>query len=306
MARPEELATLGQAVRWAGVTLRAAGLETPETDARWLIAGMLGLDRGRLIADGDRPLTVAEQAVIDTAVAARLRRAPVSRILGRRDFYGRSFQVTSAVLDPRADSETLVEAVLAEEAQLDGGNGPLRLLDIGTGSGCLLVTLLAELPEATGLGIDLSEAALAVARDNAEQLGAGGRAAFAVANLFRLGTTLPPAAQQSGFHVIVSNPPYIRTSDIAGLEPEVREHDPVLALDGGLDGLDAYRAIIAQAGPLLVPGGMLALELGAGQAGDVAAMIGAAGEARGATLAGISFHQDLAGHRRVLMCRRIP
>ncbi len=178
---------------------------------------------------------------------------PVSRILGNREFYGRSFRVTPDVLDPRADTETLIEAVLA----LAKDQGPIRILDLGTGSGAIAVTLLAELPGATVVASDLSAAALRVAKGNAEALGVAGRASFVQANWFE--------GIGGRFDLIVSNPPYVPLGDIAGLARDVREFDPPRALDGGPDGLEAYRRIAGGAGGHLAPKGHIVLEIGAGQ-----------------------------------------
>jgi release factor glutamine methyltransferase len=242
-------------------TLRQAGIESPDADARLLIGHALGLDRTALLTNGDRTLREDDVAAIDALAARRLQHEPVSRILGRREFWSLSLDVSGAVLVPRPETETIVEAAL--DFVVRGGLRleRLRILDIGTGSGALMLALLTELTNATGIATDISPAAIEVARANAERLGLAKRCGFVVCNI---------AAGVTGlFDLIVSNPPYIARAEIATLDPEVRDYDPVLALDGGMDGLDAYRAIATQAPALLAPGGRLIVELGAGQEGPV-------------------------------------
>ena len=203
----------------------------------------------------------------------------MAQILGEREFWGRAFRVTPDVLDPRPETETLVEAAL-------GGPPAGRLLDLGTGSGCLLVTLLAEWPEATGVGVDVSPAALAVARENAERHGVEERATFHRGDWC--------AGLEGRFDLIVSNPPYIADDELAQLAPEVREHEPRLALAGGPDGLDAYRRLAPELPRLLSPGGRVLLEVGAGQAAAVVTILDEAGLAVG------GIRCDLGGHGRVV------
>lgn len=217
-------------------------------------------------------------------IRRREAREPVARILGRRGFWTLDLQVTTDTLDPRPDSETVVEAVLA---RVQDRAAPLRLLDLGTGSGCLLLALLSELPKAWGLGVDRSPGAAMAARANAALNRLDTRTAFVVGNW--------ADALEGRFDVVVSNPPYIEQDAIAGLMPEVRQYDPVAALDGGLDGLDAYRAILADLPRLLAPGAMAAFELGQGQGQAVGAMMGAAGFAR------IEIRPDLAGIGRCII-----
>jgi release factor glutamine methyltransferase len=261
-------------------TLRQAGIDSPDADARLLIGHALGLDRTALMTNSDRALRADDVAAIDALAARRLQHEPVSRILGRKEFWSLSLDVSDAVLVPRPETETVVEAAL----EFIGGARlkPLRLLDIGTGSGALLLALLTELSNATGIATDISPAAIAVARVNAGRLGLAERCGFVVCNIAD-GVTGP-------FDLIVSNPPYIAHGEIATLEPDVRDYDPALALDGGKDGLDAYRAIAAQAPPLLAPGGRLIVELGAGQERAVSALFTKSGlmvEAARPDLAGI-------------------
>lgn len=217
-------------------------------------------------------------------MARRLAREPVHRILGRRAFWTLDLAISPAVLDPRPDSETLVEAALALAPRPCA-----RVLDLGTGSGALLCALLTEWPEASGLGVDRSVEACRVARRNVEACGCGARALVVAGDW--------GAALAGPFDVVVSNPPYIRSDDIAGLDPEVRDHDPALALDGGADGLAAYRAIAPLAARLLAPGGLLAVEVGWTQGEDVAGLLAQAGFGE------VGRRRDLGGHDRVVTGR---
>ena len=250
-------------------TLRQAGIESADTDARLIVGHALGLDRTALLTNNDRLLRAGEIAAIDTLAARRLRHEPVSRIIGRKEFWSLSLYVSDAVLVPRPDTETVVEAAL--DFVVRGGLRlePMRLLDIGTGSGALILALLTELSNADGIATDISQAAIAVARGNAERLGLSARCRFVVCDI--------ADGVNGRFDLIVSNPPYIVHSEIAGLEPDVRDYDPSLALDGGIDGLDAYRAIAAQAPHLLAPGGRLIVELGVGQEHAIRALFTKAG-----------------------------
>lgn len=267
-------------------TLRRAGIESPDVDARLLIGRALGLDRTALLTHDDRMLREDDITAIDALAARRLQHEPVSRILGRKEFWSLSLDVSSAVLVPRPETETIVEAVL--DFVVRGGLRleRLRILDVGTGSGALMLALLTELTNATGIATDISPAAIEVARANAERLGLAKRCGFVVCNIAG-GVTGP-------FDLIVSNPPYIARAEIATLDPEVRDYDPAPALDGGMDGLDAYRAIAAQAPPLLAPGGRLIVELGAGQEQAVSALF----TKSGLTVTGA--RADLAGIPRAL------
>jgi release factor glutamine methyltransferase len=247
----------------------AAGIDSGLTDARALLCAALRLSRAQLLAQSDRILEPREIAAVSALAARRLKREPVSRILGRKEFWSLTLDVTPDVLVPRPDTETVVEAALDYVA----GGGlrleNLRILDIGTGTGALVLALLQELPNARGVATDLSAAALGVARGNAERLKLASRCTFVVCNI--------ADGLQGDFDVIVSNPPYIARGAIAALDPEVRDYDPRLALDGGADGLDAYRAIAGSALTLLAKGGRLIVELGAGQAAPVSALFEAAG-----------------------------
>jgi release factor glutamine methyltransferase len=286
--------TAAEAIRDLTGRLREAGIETPEQDARLLVLEASGLSREAYILAPETPLSAEAQARIAEAGRRRLAREPVSRIVGRREFWGRSFELGPATLDPRADTETLVEAVLGL-IDADGRRmEPLRLLDLGTGTGCILLSLLAELPNATGIGVDIDPAALAVAGRNAAVQGLASRAMFSCGDW---------TAQISGsFDGIVANPPYIRQADIAGLAPEVRLYDPRRALDGGPDGFDAYRRIVAEALPLAGPGALLALEAGAGQMPQLIDLLIKSGWA--ANRSSCRVYTDLAGLDRVVAVRK--
>ena len=280
------LPTVSGAAVALGRQLRAAGIETPERDARLLAATAAGLDPAQLISHGEQVLSPEAFEHVSDFARRRLAREPVSRILGTRAFYGRDFSITPATLDPRADSETLIEAALGLVREQMADRASLRILDVGTGTGCLLATLLCELPSAHGTGTDISEAALSVARCNAEALGVGRRATFAC--------TSGLAALAGPFDLLVSNPPYIPSSDVAGLAQEVRGFDPLAALDGGPDGLDMYRLM---AGDLkrVVPRGWAVFEVGSGQSDRVAAILADAlnGDAQDCRT-----WRDLEGHTR--------
>ena len=283
-------------VRLAEATegLRAAGIEAPRREARLLLAQVVEGGLQRIIGYPEQPMSAVEQARFAELLARRARREPVARILGRREFWSLDFALGPDTLEPRADSETLVAAVLERAS---GREAPLSLLDLGTGTGCLLLALLSEWPAASGLGLDLSAGAVAVAAANAQRLGLAGRARFRVGDWRMSDWT---AGLEQRFDVIVSNPPYIETEAIAGLAPEVAGYDPRAALDGGADGLDAYRRIVPVLPGLLAPGGWVALEIGIGQEGAVGRLLEAAGFAAGETAA------DLAGICRCLLARTNP
>ena len=275
--------TLREAIAHLARLLSDAGIEDPARDARYLVLGTLGLSGTDLMRAPERRLSEAEGQRIGAAALRRVAREPVSRILGERGFFGRTFAVTPATLDPRPCTETVIEAVL-EIAQAQGWrDAPVRILDIGTGTGALLLTLLAELPRAQGVGTDISDGALATAEANAVRLGLADRAEF----LNRDGLD----GLDGRFDILVSNPPYIPSGDIAGLDPEVREFDPRTALDGGADGLVFYRAFAAGA-QRVVPNGWVFVEVGAGQAEDVARLFSAGGGTD------VRLWHDLGGHAR--------
>ncbi|ALG71962.1 SAM-dependent methyltransferase [Azospirillum thiophilum] len=270
----------------AEARLRDAGIDTPELDARYLLEHALTLTRTDFV-------TKAEQIIPDDAAARalalverRAAREPVGRILGHREFWTIDLALNPDTLEPRPDTETVVEAVLAA---IPDRKAPLRLLDLGTGTGCILLALLSELPNAGGLGIDLSPLAVEAAAGNAARNGLAGRVRF------QTGDWATGIADR--FDIVVSNPPYIPSADIAALEPEVRDHDPLRALDGGPDGLEPYRIIAAELPRLLVPGGLAAFEVGQGQAEQVAALVEAQGLAETAILC------DLGGIKRCVRAR---
>ena len=266
--------------------LGAAGVPEPRRDARLLLAHALGARPEALIAAPEKELDAAQAEAYSRLIARRAAREPVSRILGRREFWSLEFRITPDAFDPRPDSETVVAAVLD---WLPARDARLRLLDLGTGSGCLLISLLSELPNAWGLGIDCSAGAVRTARANAEALGFGSRAHFAVGHW---GT-----AVNGAFNVVVTNPPYIAEADIAALAAEVAGYEPYHALAAGADGLGAYRALAADLPRLLAPGGVAAIEIGDGQAARVAPILRRAG------LALAEARRDLAGTVRCLVAR---
>lgn len=273
------------ALRWSTARLIGGGLTTAASDARFLLLGVLGLETRDLLLHGDRRLAASDAAAFDAAVARRLAGEPVARILGAWEFWGLPFQLGPETLVPRPDTETLVEVALAA---VPDRAASLRCLDLGTGTGCILTALLAELPRAVGLGIDRSLAALQVARRNADANGVGDRAKFLAADWCD--------AIRSPFDLVASNPPYIASGVITTLDREVQDFDPLAALDGGTDGLDAYRRILdgVRRGGLLAQDGVLVLEIGFDQADSVR------GLARSAGFAERGLHRDLAGHDRVL------
>jgi release factor glutamine methyltransferase len=284
--------TVGAALRAWTAALARAGIDNPGVDVRRLLSAVLGVPAAKLLSEPERTLTEEQVSTLSGYVARRVRREPVSRILGRRDFYGRTFAVAPATLDPRPESETLIEAALAIVRQEGWEGRTLRLLDVGTGTGCLLLTLLCELPGASGVGSDISPAALEVARVNAAGLHVADRASWLTADA--LETASGP------FHMLISNPPYVRTSDIAQLEPEVCGFDPTIALDGGADGLAFYRRL-APGIVKVVPDGWTVLEVGYDQADDVAAIL-SEGIGRVAP-ADLRVHRDVAGKRRCVAVR---
>jgi release factor glutamine methyltransferase len=280
--------TVAAARRALTEEFRAAGLESPELDTRVLTAHALGLHHTALTLSDSRTLSDGEAASLNALAARRRAREPVARIVGSKEFWGLPLRITAATLVPRPETETVVEAALAA---VDGGgtrDRPLRIADLGTGSGALLLALLSELPNAFGIGTDISEPALAATRENAAALGLLPRAGF-VAGQFSAPLT-------SGFDLVVSNPPYIVSGDIAELAPEV-QHDPRSALDGGADGLRCYRAIAADARRALAPTGLLVLELGLGQEGPVTTLLKASG------LMPSPARADLAGIPRAMVAR---
>jgi len=273
--------TVADEIARAAGELRAAGIASPERDARWLMAACLGVERDRLTLFLKDPLSSETEFFYPHYIRDRLDRKPVSKILGQREFWGRDFKITGDVLDPRPETEILVKIAL------DGTFADV--LDLGTGSGCILVTLLAERPEAVGVGTDISDKALLVAGENAERLGVADRLILPVSDWF--------ADVGGRYGLIVSNPPYIAAAEMAALAPEVRDHEPRAALTDEADGLSAYRRIAAGAPDYLRPGGRLLVEIGPTQAAAVSALFGGAG------LEEIRVHPDLDGRDRVVAAR---
>lgn len=259
--------TVDTARRRLAARFRAADVDSAELDARLLVGAALNLDLTGIITAASRKLTPDESNRLEAFAARRVNGEPVARILGQKEFWGLPLKLSTATLVPRPDTETVVE--LALEIIRAAPPRALRIADLGAGTGAILLALLHELPAALGVGTDISLEALRIARRNAADLGLASRAAFVACNY--------AAALAGPFDLIVSNPPYIRSADIAGLSPEVRDHDPRTALDGGVDGLDAYRALVPQAADRLAPGGALVVEGGKDQSGPIEALMTAAG-----------------------------
>jgi release factor glutamine methyltransferase len=262
---------------------RLISCDSPALDARLLLQAASGLTHAEVIADPHHLLDATEVAKLEAMLARRAAGEPVSRILGQREFYGRAFAVTSAVLDPRPDTECLINAAL----HLLPDNRPLHILDLGTGSGIIAITLLAERLQAKGCAIDVSEDALAVAAENARLNQVQDRLSFQLGHWFE--------GVKGTFDAIVSNPPYIETSAIENLSLEVRNHDPHISLDGGADGLTCYREIAAGAAAHLKPRGFVAVEIGQGQEAEISQIFARHGFALA------SRHRDLGGHIRCLV-----
>lgn len=278
-------ASVDAARRLVAARLREAGIETPELDARILAGAVLGLDLTGLLSAASRELSRMEAVRLNELTTRRLEGWPVARLVGAKEFWGLPLTLSDATLVPRPDTETVVEAAL----DLIGANrnAPLRIADLGTGSGAILLALLSELPNAYGVGTDIAIGALATAAANARRLGFSSRAAFVVSDY--------AAALGGGFDLIVSNPPYIASDRIDGLAPEVRDHDPRRALDGGEDGLDAYRRLVPQAVSRLRPAGAVIVEIGYNQEEAVKHLMEQAG------LAGITARADLGGIGRAVI-----
>jgi release factor glutamine methyltransferase len=285
--------TVEMARRALSTHFRNGSIESAELDARILIGAVLGLDLTGMIAAASRCLTFEEAARLEDFARRRLNGEPVARMLRTREFWGLPLKLSAATLVPRPDTETAVELALEMLRAVLRPDHPLRIADIGTGSGAILLALLSELPDAFGVGTDISEDALRTAHSNAVDLGLADRAGFVACDY--------AAALSGPFDLIVSNPPYIRSAEIAGLATEVRDHDPRAALDGGADGLDAYRALIPQAARLLAPAGVLVVEAGLGQSADIEGFMTAAG----LTLP-VPAKADLAGIRRAVAGRQLP
>lgn len=279
--------TLGDLLKEGAARLAAAGIDGAAREARLLLQAAAEIPIATQIAFPERTISSDATARFEALLQRRARREPMAHILGRREFWSLAFKVTADTLDPRPDSETLVQAILD---QLPDRSAALRLIDFGTGTGCLLLALLHELPHASGVGVDTSPAALAVATENAHALGLMERAAF------RRGDW--DEGIEAGFDVLLSNPPYVPSTDIDGLQPEVASFEPRLALDGGADGLDAYRRLAPAAARLLRPDGLAAFEIGIGQGDSVRRIMASAG------LRHIATARDLAAVERCVLVRK--
>ena len=281
---------LGSTLRAARSRLAAAGVATPDIDARLIVEHFSGTTRSDAISSPERELGEAVVAAIDAALERRVHGEPVHRILGFREFYGLKLMLSPETLEPRPDTETLVDLVLPIVREVAEREGVCRILDLGTGTGAIPLALLDQVPQAVAVGVDISGDALATARLNAEALGLAARFTALQSDWF---------TKISGrLHFIVSNPPYLRCPDFGALRPEVKRFDPLLALDGGEDGLDAYRTIAAGAAAYLEAGGRVALEIGFDQKADVSGIFGAAGYQLTADA------YDLAGNDRALVFGR--
>ncbi|GAC1334432.1 MAG: peptide chain release factor N(5)-glutamine methyltransferase [Bradyrhizobium sp.] len=285
--------TVDHARRSLAARFKAGQIDSAELDARILVGAVLGLDLTGVISSASRLLAPDQASRLEDFARRRLAGEPVARLVGCREFWGLPLRLSAETLVPRPDTETVVELALQMLRAAPATDRALRIADIGTGSGAILLALLSELPEACGVGTDISVGALRTARANAADLGFGSRAFFITCD--------HAAALSEGFDLIVSNPPYIRTAEIAGLAPEVRDHDPHRALDGGADGLDAYRALIPQAARLLAQRGALVVEVGQGQSDAVEGLM---------TEAGLTLERpsrtDLAGVPRAVGGRNCP
>jgi release factor glutamine methyltransferase len=283
------VSTLVSAWNGAKRRLEAAGIDSPVIDARLLVEAAAGATRADIIADPHRALAPDQDAALEAFLVRRERREPVSHILGAKGFWKIMLRVTRDVLTPRPDTETILDVVLPAFPE----SARFSVLDLGVGSGAILLAILAERPGARGLGVDVSEEALAVARENAANLGLASRAAL-------LRGDWTAGLDGDGFDLVVSNPPYIPTAQIETLAPEVRDHEPRLALDGGADGLEAFRRIAPEALRVLRPGGRFAVEMGPGQGAAVRAMFEVAGATDLRTV------RDLSDRERVVTGLKKP
>jgi release factor glutamine methyltransferase len=274
---------LSGSLRLAAEDLRAAGVPDAMVDARILAAAAFGLSREDMLLEPHRPVEADAEARFRAMIARRCAREPVARILGSREFRSLDFGLGPDTLEPRPDSEAVVEAAVAYGHAFPG---TVRVLDLGTGTGCLLLSVLNELPDATGVGTDIAAGAIDMASRNAGSLGLGNRARFVCTDW--------TDGLDGSFDLILSNPPYITTAEIAALAPEVAVYDPSAALDGGNDGLDAYRALAPRVSEIVSPSGVVVLEIGAGQQDDVISIFVATGFGL------VDIRRDLGGHVRAL------
>lgn len=273
---------------------RAAALFTPELDAKMIVFSACKISPEEYLLDPGRRVNYFETEQIWSGAHRRLRHEPISRILGKREFWGQEFLINRVVLDPRSDTETVVDAALKIVTEEGRREAPLRILDLGTGSGCILLSILGELPNAWGIGTDINSAAVSTAGENARRLGLTSRVAFVCGNW--------SDAFSGPFDVIVSNPPYIRSSAIRTLEVDVRDYDPAVALDGGNDGLNAYRQIALGCFPDARQGSWIILEAGEGQADDIARLFVDGGWT--SYVGDIRVFPDLGGINRVVAIKR--
>ena len=281
------MTSLVQAWTSARDRLKAAGIDSPVIDARLLLEAAAGATRADLLNDPHRELSAEQTEALGGFLERRERREPIAHILGRKGFWTVMLGVNSKVLTPRPDTELVVILALSRiEATASA-----RILDLGVGSGAILLAVLAERPAARGLGVDISEEALAVARENAANLGLASRAAL-------LRGDWTAGLEDDGFDLVLSNPPYIPTAEIATLDPEVRQYEPLAALDGGPDGLDAYRELAPEILRVLKPGGAFVVEIGHDQGAAVTGLFAAAGAEE------IELRQDLGGRDRVVAGRK--
>lgn len=289
LPNPNSRQTLGDAYRELTRRLMAAGVENASTDARLLVCAAVGAAPTRLISAPESILTEEEARTLEAWSRRRVAREPVTRIIGRRGFWSFDLEVHPDVLDPRPDSERLIEVCLARFAGM--GARPARLMDIGCGSGALIAALLLEYPDATGVALDLSPAACAATTANLAAIGVGDRCDVRLKDWRE--------EDERGFDLVISNPPYIPSSVIETLDPEVRNYDPALALDGGLDGLSAYRSLCDLAPAWLRPGGIAAVEIGYDQGEEVVKLLGRP------EFVDVELARDIAGNPRVVSAKRI-
>lgn len=288
-AAPAEPRLTVASLRREIIRMLGATTETAALDARVIVAHFMGCVPAQLALRDDEEIGAALAEEARGFARRRAEGEPVARLTGEKEFWGMALTLAPETLIPRPDTETLVEAVLARVEEDWNRAATLRLLDLGTGSGAILLALLSELPNSEGLGIDIQAAAVTTARANAERHGLASRASFEIGDW--------SARVRGTYDVVVANPPYIETQEIATLPVDVRDHDPHVALDGGADGFDAIHAILADLSRILAPGGVAFIEVGAGQAATVVELAGAHGFAAG-------FRRDLAGHERVAILSR--
>ncbi len=291
---PVHPVSLGVLVADVRARLRSVGVDDAGREARHLVGTLLDIAPETFLGHPEISVSEADNASVLAGLTKRLAGMPIGRIVGRRDFYGRDFKLGPATLEPRPDSEVLIEAALELVTQAGWRDAPLRIIDVGTGSGCLLITLLAELPPATGVGVDIAPEALEVATRNAQEHRVAERVQFIERDMLD--------NVDGAFHLLVSNPPYIRTPDLADLDLEVREYDPVAALDGGRDGLEFYRRIGADI-ERVVPDGWMLFEVGAEMADDVCLEIDVfSGDNRRRDW---KVWRDLNGHKRCVAAKTL-